>query len=133
MATQSDLITCHVLDTTAGRPAPNITVRLEGAETKGQPNSAAHTYTSVTDADGRIELWEPAQGENSSLAETLRAIERKSQWRLTFDTEPYFGGGNNNNNTFFPEVVLVFGVGPGQNYHVPLLLSPFSYTTYRGS
>ncbi|TQV99368.1 hypothetical protein V2A60_004847 [Cordyceps javanica] len=129
MATESDLITCHVLDTTAGRPATNITVRLQGAETKGQPNSGAHTYTSVTDADGRIKLWEPAPGETSSLAETLKAIEGRSQWRLTFDTESYFGEGN----TFFPEAVVVFRVDPGQHYHVPLLLSPFTYTTYRGS
>ncbi|EGX89887.1 hydroxyisourate hydrolase [Cordyceps militaris CM01] len=95
MATEKDLITCHVLDTTAGRPAGGISVRLQGPETRGQTNSAAHSYTAVTDADGRA----------------------------------YFGEGK----TFFPEAVVVFRVEAGQHYHVPLLLSPFTFTTYRGS
>ncbi|KAJ3498936.1 hypothetical protein NLG97_g749 [Lecanicillium saksenae] len=129
MATEKDLITCHVLDTTAGRPAGNITVRLQGPEIKGQANSAAHSYTAVTDADGRIKLWQPAPGEATSLADTLKGVRGKSQWRLTFDTESYFGEGK----TFFPEAVVVFRVDEGQHYHVPLLLSPFTFTTYRGS
>ncbi len=133
MATEKDLITCHVLDTTAGRPAANITVRLEGPEPKkGQaqpPHAVAtHSYTAVTDADGRVKLWQPA-GETPSLAETLRNVRGTSQWRLTFDTESYFGEGR----TFFPEAVVVFRVDEGQHYHVPLLLSPFTFTTYRGS
>lgn len=129
MATEKDLITCHVLDTTAGRPAANIPVCLQGPETKGQAHSAAHSYTAVTDADGRIKLWQPAAGEATSLADTLNAVQGRSQWRLTFDTESYFGEGK----TFFPEAVVVFRVEEGQHYHVPLLLSPFTFTTYRGS
>lgn len=133
MATEKDLITCHVLDTTAGRPAANITVRLQGPETKGpsSASSAANTYTAVTDADGRIKLWQPAPGggASASLADTLKGVKGKSQWRLIFDTESYFGEGN----TFFPEAVVVFRVDEGQHYHVPLLLSPFTFTTYRGS
>ncbi|KAM3511221.1 hypothetical protein MY11210_005157 [Beauveria gryllotalpidicola] len=131
MATEKDLITCHVLDTTAGRPAANITVRLEGPEIKGQAGVAAHRYAAVTDADGRVKRWQPAPGETTTpaLVETLGAIRGPSQWRLTFDTESYFGAGK----TFFPEAVVVFRVDDGQHYHVPLLLSPFTFTTYRGS
>lgn len=130
MSAEKDLITCHVLDTTAGRPAANIPVRLQGPETKGQPNATAvHAYTATTDADGRIKLWRPVAGEASSFADTIKGIKGPSQWRLTFDTESYFGEGK----TFFPEAVVVFRVDEGQHYHVPLLLSPFTFTTYRGS
>ncbi|ATY64914.1 Hydroxyisourate hydrolase [Cordyceps militaris] len=129
MATEKDLITCHVLDTTAGRPAGGISVRLQGPETRGQTNSAAHSYTAVTDADGRVKRWQPAAGETTALGEALRGGGPLSQWRLTFATEAYFGEGK----TFFPEAVVVFRVEAGQHYHVPLLLSPFTFTTYRGS
>lgn len=53
-----------------------------------------------------------------------------SKWTLRFDTEEYFG---DEAKTFFPEVAVTFRVESGQRYHVPLLLSPFGYTTYRGS
>lgn len=52
-----------------------------------------------------------------------------SRWTLRFDTGAYFG----EENTFFPEVTVVFTVKKGEHYHVPVLLSPYSYTTYRGS
>ena len=53
-----------------------------------------------------------------------------SKWTLRFDTEGYYGDAA---KTFFPEVAVTFRVESGQRYHVPLLLSPFGYTTYRGS
>lgn len=132
MAPEKDLITCHVLDTTAGRPAASIKVRLEGPEKiKGQKtqSDAQRLYTAVTDADGRVKLWRGAFAEDAPLGETLKGIRATSQWRLTFETEAYFGEGK----TFFPEAVVVFRVDEGQHYHVPLLLSPFTFTTYRGS
>ncbi|OAQ97954.1 hypothetical protein LLEC1_05237 [Akanthomyces lecanii] len=132
MATENDLITCHVLDTTAGRPAANIKVRLEGPEkVNGQEthSDAQRSYKAVTDADGRVKLWEGAFSDQKPLAPTLKGIRGTSQWRLTFETEAYFGEGK----TFFPEAVVVFRVDEGQHYHVPLLLSPFTFTTYRGS
>lgn len=132
MATEKDLITCHVLDTTAGRPAANIKVRLQGPEMvqgqKTQLDAQSH-YEAVTDADGRVKLWRGGFIEDTPLGETLKGIRGTSQWRLTFETEAYFGEGK----TFFPEAVVVFRVDEGQHYHVPLLLSPFTFTTYRGS
>jgi 5-hydroxyisourate hydrolase len=125
-----DAITCHVLDTTAGRPAKGIRVRLEGG------HAPLKTFESLTDDDGRVKVWLPYSSETASgevpiytLDEVLSAIKGPSRWTLRFDTAGYFG----EENTFFPEATVVFRVEEGQHYHVPLLLSPYSYTTYRGS
>ena len=100
-------ISTHVLDATTGRPAAGMPVRLES--TGGSPVAEART-----DADGRV----------GTLATGLDA----GDYRLVFDTGGYFP------DTFYPQVVVTFTVtGPGQHYHVPLLLSPFAYSTYRGS
>ncbi|AXB44275.1 hydroxyisourate hydrolase [Amycolatopsis albispora] len=102
------LVTTHVLDTATGRPAPGIEVVLEGGGkivAKGR-----------TDDDGRIRDLGP---------ETLPA----GVYRLTFDTGAYLGP-----DAFFPEVSLTFRItDPQAHHHVPLLLSPFAYSTYRGS
>ncbi|KAK4063313.1 uncharacterized protein Triagg1_9579 [Trichoderma aggressivum f. europaeum] len=132
-----DRITCHVLDTTAGRPAKGIRVRLEGP-VPSSPNAhtAVNTFESLTNDDGRITVWLPYSSETSSgevpvytLEDVLGAVKGPSRWTLRFDTAGYFG----EENTFFPEATIVFRVEEGQHYHVPLLLSPYSYTTYRGS
>ena len=127
-----DPITCHVLDTTAGRPAKGIRVRLEGPGGDAPPKS----FESFTDDDGRIKVWLPYSSETASgevpvytLVDVLAAVRGPSRWTLRFDTAGYFG----EEATFFPEATIVFRVEEGQSYHVPLLLSPYSYTTYRGS
>lgn len=131
---EKDRITCHVLDTTAGRPAKGIAVRLSGPCTTSVFSSSSASsapvpsYAATTDADGRIKLWEPLAGA-SKLQDVLANVKGSSRWTLQFDTEGYFGEGK----TFFPEATVVFRVEEGQMYHVPLLLSPFTYTTYRGS
>ncbi|GAO19814.1 uncharacterized protein UV8b_04531 [Ustilaginoidea virens] len=124
-----DPITCHVLDTAAGRPARGVRVRLEG----GTPTK---TFESLTDDDGRIRTWLPYSSEQSAgevpvytLEDVLGESSGPSTWTLRFDTAGYYGA----DKTFFPEAVVVFRVDKGQHYHVPLLLSPHSYTTYRGS
>jgi 5-hydroxyisourate hydrolase len=98
-------LSTHVLDTAAGRPAAGIAVRLE---TRGG-EALDH---GVTDADGRI----------PSLGAELDA----GEYVLRFDTGTYVEG-------FFPEVVIVFTVADDRHHHVPLLLSPYGYSTYRGS
>ncbi|KAI0152771.1 hypothetical protein GGR57DRAFT_157726 [Xylariaceae sp. FL1272] len=133
MAGDKDSITCHVLDTSVGKPAKGIRVKLEGG------TLPLKTFESQTDDDGRIKAWLPYSSAHASgdvptytleevLAE-LGEIDHKSTWTLRFDTGSYFGEGN----TFFPEVVVTFTVNKGQQYHVPLLLAPYSYSTYRGS
>lgn len=108
-------ITTHVLDTALGRPAAGVAVGLY-ANIDGGWHLLA---TATTDTDGRVKNLGPAE---------LPA----GTYRLSFDTGSYYGGLGT--ETFFPEVDLVFTVaGTGEHYHVPLLLSPFGYSTYRGS
>jgi 5-hydroxyisourate hydrolase len=99
------VITTHVLDTARGRPAAGVPVRLER---DGEPLA-----DTATDADGRARLTEDAAA---------------GRYRLVFDTGAYLGGAG-----FYPEVAVVFQVTEVGDYHVPLLLSPFGYCTYRGS
>lgn len=133
-SSDKDPITCHVLDTTNGRPAKGIRVRLVGgaASATAQPK----TFESVTNDDGRILVWLPYSSDLSAgevpvytLLDVLGEASGTSRWTLRFDTAAYFG----EDKTFFPEVTVTFRVDEGQTYHVPLLLSPHSYTTYRGS
>jgi len=104
-------LSTHVLDAVHGRPAHGVPVRLEQRGPDGWTTLAER----VTGADGRV----------ADLSTGLAA----GDYRLVFDTESYLGA-----EAFYPEVVVSFRVeGAGQHYHVPLLLSPFAYSTYRGS
>jgi 5-hydroxyisourate hydrolase len=110
-------ITTHVLDTSLGRPASGVSVRLERRE----GSAWAELARGATDADGRCKNLLP---DGTGL--------QPSVYRLSFDTAEYFG--RRGLPTFYPEVVVVFEVRePAQHHHVPLLLSPFGYSTYRGS
>jgi 5-hydroxyisourate hydrolase len=121
-------VTTHVLDTALGRPAAGVPVRLEraadgGGEVSGaSPVGTATTVaTSTTGEDGRAGDLGPA------------AIE-PGTYRLVFDTGAYYRAGLRGEPPFFPEVTVLFTVrDPAGHYHVPLLLSPYGYTTYRGS
>jgi len=110
-------ISTHVLDTALGRPAAGVPVKLETAGTTTREVIAS----AMTDANGRIAALLPP-------GHQLRA----GLYRLTFDTSSYFRA--RNIDGFFPEVAILFEVrDAAQHYHVPLLLSPFGYSTYRGS
>lgn len=105
-------ITTHVLDSAAGKPASGVWVTLEYQGPSGSWEWLAQGYT---DADGRLRDLLP---DDHALKPGL--------YSLRFDTSVW--------STFFPEVVLRFRIDdPRQHFHVPLLLSPFSFTTYRGS
>ena len=112
------MITTHVLDTSIGRPAAGIKVSLEAlAAGDGWKQIAWGT----TDADGRI---------RELVGSGQRLEERR--YRLVFDTATYFAG--RNVEAFYPVVIVVFEINhPNQHHHIPLLLSPFGYSTYRGS
>lgn len=109
-------ITTHVLDTTKGEPAQGIEVRLEGPiGDHGAPLVAVAT----TDADGRVTSLGPERLEPGT-------------YRLSFRTGAYFTDAGI--ESFYPEVVVTAVLAdPEEHYHLPLLLSPFSYSTYRGS
>jgi 5-hydroxyisourate hydrolase len=108
-------ITTHVLDTSRGRPAAGVGVTLERL-------TGAADWTVVgagrTDEDGRL----------MALTGSVAA----GTYRLLFDTAAYFDG--DGRRAFYPHVSIAFNVDQSQTHsHVPLLLSPFGYTTYRGS
>lgn len=110
-------LTTHVLDTALGRPATNLRVRLEQLE---QGAAAVAIAERTTDGDGRVP---------DLLAG--RALELAS-YRLTFEVGPYFAASAR--DCFYPEVTITFAVrAPNEHHHVPLLISPFGYSTYRGS
>lgn len=110
-------ITTHVLDTAAGRPAAGVPVRLE-VQSAGRWVTLADRKT---DADGRV---------RDLLAEGGKLD--AGTYRLTFGTGAYFAALGQ--ETFFPEATVVFEVrDAAQHHHVPLLLSPYGYSTYRGS
>ncbi len=106
-------LSTHVLDTALGRPAQGIRVMLEHAgEVVG---------SGVTDADGRVR----------DLHKNTASLSR-GDYRLTFHIAEYFSKAGR--ESFFPEIVVDFRISGGEeHYHVPLLLSPFGYSTYRGS
>jgi 5-hydroxyisourate hydrolase len=150
-AATASAVTTHVLDTARGQPAAGVAVRLEfvsrdgppgyGPAEDGQPGDGdpgdgrpddgrpdegwpdgrpAELGRSVTDADGRARDLGPA---------TLPP----GVYRLIFDTGAYFAG-QGSEPAFFPEVAVTFrNDGQSRHHHVPLLLSPFAYSTYRGS
>jgi 5-hydroxyisourate hydrolase len=110
-------ITTHILDVSTGRPAAGVPVILEIAKTGGGWTELGR---GTTDGDGRLRnLIAPG-----SLAE--------GTYRLTFETQAYFDA--RKIATLYPQVCVVFRVRDAkQDYHIPLLLSPYGYSTYRGS
>ncbi|MER6539823.1 hydroxyisourate hydrolase [Streptomyces sp. 900105755] len=123
-------VSTHILDTSAGRPAEGVAVRLSA-----RPAREAEWQElggSATDADGRCKDL-PALPEGTTHV------------RLDFAVEPYFekkqadaqqdapANRDSGPAVFFPEVAITFAVVPGEHYHVPLLLNPFGYSVYRGS
>jgi len=110
-------ITTHVLDLSTGRPAAGLTVTLERRGAEGAWTKLAEK---CTDPDGRV---------RDLLGSTPLSA---GVWRLTFATGDYFVG--RQVKSFLPEACVTFEVfDAAQHHHVPLLLSPFGYSTYRGS
>jgi 5-hydroxyisourate hydrolase len=109
-------ISTHILDTTRGRPAGGVKVTLEKADGKGFTALGEGT----TDDDGRVKAL-------------LTESPEPGNYRITFHVAPYFEGLGV--PAFYPEVSIVFTVAAAakEHFHVPLLLNPFGFTTYRGS
>lgn len=108
-------VTAHVLDASTGTPARGVAVTLSATEAAEESVIAE----AVTDDDGRVSQLGPEQ-----LASGV--------YRITFGTGDYFAA--RDQETFYPQVRVDFRVDEAQaHYHVPLLLSPFAYSTYRGS
>jgi 5-hydroxyisourate hydrolase len=110
-------ISTHVLDASVGAPAAGVPVVLSRGETAAEPGAGQWrpVESGVTDADGRCRF---------------AAVTSAGTYRLAFATGPYFAA--RSVAAFYPEVTITFTAGDG-HFHVPLLLSPFAYSTYRGS
>jgi 5-hydroxyisourate hydrolase len=106
-------LSTHVLDTARGEPASGVAVELH----RFDGTDWVAVAEGRTDGDGRLRDWVPAAGWSAG------------RYRLVFDTGEYLGPG-----AFFPQAVVVFQVSaPDRHHHVPLLLSPYGMTIYRGS
>lgn len=109
-------VTTHVLDTTTGIPAQNVQITMK----KLVNNTWIPITLGVTNADGRIgDLLPPAR--------KLKA----GKYLMVFNTADYYQ--NQGQTGFYPEVAIQFLISNHEHYHVPLLLNPYGYTTYRGS
>lgn len=108
-------ISTHILDTALGRPAAGVAVTLE----RWEGGAWVVCGAGATDADGRLK--------------GLLAVEQVSsgRYRLIFATGEYFA--RQGHAAFYPEVAVTFEAEREGSYHVPLLLSGFGYSTYRGS
>ena len=110
-------ISTHILDVTLGRPAADVAITLERRTDAGWQAIG----TGRTDADGRVKALLP---EGHALAAGVH--------RATFAVDPYLAA--KHGRGFYTEVAITFRVeNPAEHFHVPLLLSPFGYSTYRGS
>ncbi|TWG97792.1 5-hydroxyisourate hydrolase [Nocardioides sp. J9] len=121
MSTHRSAITTHVLDTALGRPAAGVPVRLsrlEQADTSQADPQTTVLAEATTDDDGRVAELGPDQVPAGT-------------YQLRFDTAAYAAASGQ--ECFFPEVTITFAVTDQRHHHVPLLLSPFAYSTYRGS
>ncbi len=111
-------ISTHVLDTSLGKPAAGVAVKLERVNADG---GGTITGFGTTDGDGRLRDLLP-----------VGQLLVRGDYRLRFDTGAYFAA--TERETFYPSVSVEFRVTESTaHYHVPLLVSPFGYSTYRGS
>ena len=109
-------ITTHILDTTKGKPVEGVTIILYG----GENDEWTELSRGITNTDGRI----------ADLVDKIDLL-HYGIYKMRFETKDYFD--KQQVKTFYPYVEIIFEIEPDQYYHVPLLLNPFGYSTYRGS
>lgn len=111
-------LSSHILDITQGQPAQGVSIRLS------KMNSENHWKTideKVTDQNGRIK----------DFLKEGKGINHQGVYKLTYFTQPYFKGLGQ--ESFYPFIEVVFEIKDDNHYHVPITLSPFGYSTYRGN
>lgn len=121
-------ITCHALNTISGTPANDLKATL----TLLAPTETEISFTAITNKDGRVTEWAPSAGK--TLQDIMETFEsgQKIPWSVKFDIGPWYE--ERGIESFWPEVEIKFYVKKGErHYHVPVLVGPWSYTTYRGS
>lgn len=141
-----DPITCHVLNTLTGTPAANLPVTLtllspvSGSQNQSQSPISFHA---TTDSDGRVKTWTATATTSaasvSAVLASLPGADSRTNWSVRFEVGPWYEA--QGVESFWPEVEVKFTVkGRGRegeegwrHYHVPVLLGPWNYSTYRGS
>ncbi|KAK0208775.1 hypothetical protein DFS33DRAFT_1305536 [Desarmillaria ectypa] len=124
-------ITCHVLDSSSGKPVPNVEIRLQRYEprkSEDEPDIFAALAKGVTNSDGRCpDLLPPLE-----TSEETRRLLVAGSYKVIFRIKEYFE--SKGQKCFYPWVEITFNLeNPAEHYHIPLLISPYSFTTYRGS
>ncbi len=110
-------LSSHILDITQGSPAPEVTIRLSKLNAKGKWVTIDEK---VTDENGRIKDFLKQDG-----------TDHRGIYKLTYFTAPYFK--RLNQSSFYPFIEVVFEIKDKNHYHVPITLSPYGYSTYRGN
>lgn len=111
-------LSSHILDITQGKPAPGVLIRLSKLNEQQQWKVVQEKQT---DANGRIKDFLKQGGEGAN----------RGVYKLTYFTQPYFAGLNQ--RSFYPFIEVVFELSDDSHYHVPITLSPYGYSTYRGN
>jgi 5-hydroxyisourate hydrolase len=126
-------ITCHILDASLGKPAEGVYIRLQQLETgKDDGVDIFHPLAKgTTNADGRCMNLLPLAGSEEEAKEGTKLAAGQT-YKIVFKTREYFA--QTNRQSFYPWVEISFTIqNPEEHYHIPLLISPYSFTTYRGS
>lgn len=111
-------LSSHILDITKGEPAPDVKISLSKQEDSGEWKTIEDKYT---DENGRIkDFLKQEEGSN-----------HHGVYKLTYFVEPYFK--KLDQNSFYPFIEVVFEIKNDKHYHVPITLSPYGYSTYRGN
>ncbi|TYB76390.1 hydroxyisourate hydrolase [Bizionia myxarmorum] len=112
------LLSSHILDITQGQPAPNVKISLSEQDNSGNWKTIDEKFT---DENGRI----------SDFLKQENGSKKNGIYKLTYFVEPYFK--KMNQSSFYPFIEVVFEIKNDNHYHVPITLSPFGYSTYRGN
>ena len=111
-------LSSHILDISKGLPAPDVTIKLEKMDTE---NHWVLVDEKQTDSNGRVK----------DFLEQTQESNHVGIYQLTYYVKPYFKA--NQLESFYPFIVVVFEIKDNKHYHVPITLSPFGYSTYRGN
>ena len=123
-------ITTHILDTTKGRPAQGVVIILYQGVTDGR---MATDYKVDQAAIGWIEIARGITNSDGRITDLLKKdiVLQTGIYKMRFETEDYFA--KDNVVTFYPYVEIIFDITTDEHYHIPLLINPFAFNTYKGS
>ena len=128
----SSPITCHVLNTVSGTPASNLKTHLKLLSPSNSSLQAGLQFDALTNEDGRVKEWGSAGDVSLAAAMEKFPDGERIAWSIIFEIGPWYE--ERGVESFWPEVEIKFYVKKGErHYHVPCLVGPWTYTTYRGS